>query len=188
MKKKFKFKKSNGRILTIILLIISIFLFYKLCSYLLTKINLYPNDSSYVRYILADSNSYISIEEHDDFLEDIFKTFYSFNINKPVSLLQQTCSYIEEPNDTVLVYNENFEENIKPVINSNSKPLVYIFNTHPTEGFNDDELNIHNITPTIRAMSDVLKEKLEELGVPTYVEQQDLSTYLKDNNLHYNNT
>lgn len=186
MKRRFRFKKSNGRVIRIIVLIIGIFLFYKLCSYFLTKINLYPNDSSYVRYLLSDSNSYISTNKEDNLLTSVLDVFYSFNLNKPVSLLQETCPYIEQPNDTILVYNDNYKETVQAVINENSKPLVYIFNTHPTEGFNDDELNIHNITPTIRAMSDVLKEKLEELGVPTYVEQGDVSKYLKDNNLHYN--
>lgn len=186
MKKRFRFKKKKGSILKIIILCISIFLVFKLFSLFFSKLNLYPSDSSYIKYILADSNSYISAKEESNLLDNFFETFYNFSLNEPVTLLQQTCSYIEEPNDTILVYNEDFEEEAKPVINTNSKPLVYIFNTHPTEGFNDDELNIHNITPTIRAMSDVLKDKLEELGVPTYVEQGDVSKYLKDNNLHYN--
>lgn len=187
MKKRFRFKKSKGSILKIIILFIIIFLIFKLCSLFISKLNLYPNDSRYIKYILADSNSYM-INKESNILDYVFENFNNYNLNKPVTLLMNTCSYIEEPNDTILVYNENFDENIQPVINNNSKPLVYIFNTHPTEGFNDDELNVHNITPTIRAMSDVLKEKLEELGVPTYVEQGDVSAYLKDNNLHYNNS
>lgn len=188
MKKRFKSKKSSNTIIRMLLIIIVLGIFYLVTSFLLTKVRLFNDDQKLIRCILGDANKYLSDEEKDYQFQNIFlQSLLQIDLNNPITILQKSSYYIEQSQDAVLVYNENYTEDILPVIKEEfALPLVYIYNTHPTEGFVDDELSVHNIEPTIRSMADVLKQKLEELGVPTEVERGDVSEYLKEHNLNYN--
>ena len=70
--------------------------------------------------------------------------------------------YIEDPN--------------KVDINN---PLVYIYNSHQLENYNNSNLEIYGITPNVLMASYLLKEKLNKNGISTIVEDTNLTEFLE---------
>ena len=187
MRKRFRFKKKGLKFIRYGLVLVFVVIIYVIASFLLSKIKITINNEDLIKYMLMDANKYISFEDKNSFTDIILDSFYGINLNKPITILQSSSYYLNEREEVVLVYNENYQEDI-PVIKEETftNPVVYIYSTHPTETFIDDELSAHNIEPNIKAMSEVLKDKLEEIGVPTIVEQGDIPAYLKEHNYNYN--
>lgn len=74
--------------------------------------------------------------------------------------------------------------------NSNKKsiskePLVYIYNTHQTEEYGG---NVYNITPSVRTVSDILKDELELLNINSVVEDRSVTKEVKKRGLDYSGT
>ena len=69
--------------------------------------------------------------------------------------------------------------------NTNSKPKVYIFNTHQTEGYNSNFLEAFNINNTVYLASHILGEYLSDLGVATIVEENSIIDVLNTNGWKY---
>lgn len=66
-----------------------------------------------------------------------------------------------------------------------NEPLVYIYNTHETESYKDEYLEVYNIKPTVKNMSHILKDYLEELKIPTIIETSSITKVLKENSWSY---
>ena len=94
------------------------------------------------------------------------------DINKPTTILKNMM-YYEKPNTKREYYAiENKKEIIK------QEPLVYIYNTHQTEEYIDKE-------NTVLTAAHYLKEKLEQLGISTIVEEKNIKDTIEENNLNY---
>ena len=78
--------------------------------------------------------------------------------------LKEISSYIEDPN---------------PVDINN--PIIYIYNSHQLENYNNENLEIYGITPNVLMASYILKEKLNKLGLSTIVETTNLADFLNVN-------
>ncbi len=76
--------------------------------------------------------------------------------------------YIEDP------YDRKVEE-----------PIVYIYNTHQTEGYQKSNNASYNITPSVLMAGYILRESLNDLGVPTLVETNDITEILRVHNWKY---
>lgn len=85
--------------------------------------------------------------------------------------LKKVSEYIEDPN---------------PVDEEN--PIVYIYNTHQLENYNSKNLDIYGITPNVLMASYILKEKLNKLGIPTIVEDTNISDFLNINGWDYSSS
>ena len=129
-----------------------------------------------------DNNTYI------DFL--VKDTFSNYNLNdiKRLSSTEFLLKYsfgIEKVNTGTNV------DIVTPVIkeevekNTNSKPKVYIFNTHQTEGYNSNFLEAFNINNTVYLASHILGEYLGDLGVATVVEENSIVDVLNTNGWKY---
>lgn len=68
---------------------------------------------------------------------------------------------------------------------TSNEPIVYIYNTHDTESYDKSVLSAANISHTVGAASIMLRDYLNDLGIPSYVESSSMSEYLKTNNLSY---
>ncbi len=66
------------------------------------------------------------------------------------------------------------------------KPLIYIYNTHQLEEYDMKTLYDYSIKPNVMIASYILKEKFNELGIPSVVETANIKKYLQDNHLKYN--
>lgn len=182
MKKRFKTKKNSKTVVTTILIIILFIIAIIFLARLLLDINLNIDNTDIIYYSLKEPNHYMLNNSTKSNI--LLKIIYQIDFENPSTLLQDSNYYIKinDKEKTVLVYNENYQEENSIA----DKPLVYIYSTHPTETFKNDELIIDNIEPNIKDVSFVLKEKLEENNVNVIVEEASISDYLKEHNYDYN--
>lgn len=192
MVKKFKSKKYKKNIFKYLLIVLVIYLLYSIYSLAILNIKLVDNNEEFIKNILANSNYHMLYEKKENNL--IYKLttlFTNLEIKKPVTILEQGFGYKLNSNETHLVYNEDYENEIESVINymskpeNNSDPLVYIYNTHQTESYNNEYLEAYNITPNVLMASYLLKEKLEKLDIPTLVEESNIPEFMRINNWVY---
>ena len=60
--------------------------------------------------------------------------------------LKNISDYIEDPNPTEI-----------------KEPIIYLYNSHQLENYNNDDLSIYGITPNVLMASYLLREKLNNL-------------------------
>ena len=77
--------------------------------------------------------------------------------------------HIKDPNPTVI-----------------NKPKVYIYNSHQLENYSSANYEAYNITPNVMMASYLLREKLNDLGINTIVEESDITEFIRINNWNYN--
>lgn len=82
--------------------------------------------------------------------------------------LKDISDYIEDPNPT-----------------DTEKPIIYLYNSHQLENYSNQDLDIYGITPNVLMASYVLREKLNEMGLPTVVEEANMSEVLSKNGWNY---
>ncbi len=178
MKKMFIARKRiiNNSILKVIICIFIIILsFIVTIKYLFKNFTL-KNSSYKVNELLAlSTNNLIGNLS----LYDII----NFNLKSPESLLRMTFS-----NASISNTNENIkiEEKTENVIKEESKPIIYIYNTHQTEEYNADTLSVYNITPTVYMASNMLKKSLLNYNINSVVEDENIKDVLNRNNWKYN--
>ena len=66
------------------------------------------------------------------------------------------------------------------------EPILYIYNTHQTEGYQKSNNASYNITPSVLMAGYILRESLNDLGIPTIVETNDITEILRIHNWKYN--
>ena len=82
--------------------------------------------------------------------------------------LKKISDYIKDPNPKKVV-----------------KPIIYLYNSHQLENYSNDKLEIYGITPNVLMLSYILREKLDEKGIETLVEDANMSKILEKNNWDY---
>lgn len=92
-------------------------------------------------------------------------------------------SNIEHDNFSYEDSNSSYIEDPSPI--KTDKPIVYIYNTHQTEEYERLVSYDYSIKPNVMIASYVLREKLNELGIPSMVETRNVKEYLDQNDLHY---
>ena len=95
---------------------------------------------------------------------------YENNADHEVDLekLKQISYYMSDPNKVDI-----------------TKPIIYIYNSHQLENYNNDNLSIYGITPNVLMASYLLKEKLNDIGLPSIVEDTNLTEFLTLNHWSY---
>ena len=88
--------------------------------------------------------------------------------NSELERLKQVSYYMTDPN----------KKDIK-------EPIIYIYNSHQLENYNNANLEIYGITPNVLMASYLLKEKLNDLGLPSIVEDTNITEFLSLNNWNY---
>lgn len=64
-------------------------------------------------------------------------------------------------------------------------PIVYLYNTHQTEGYNKEGISEYDLVPTVLFASYFLREKLNDYSIPTMVETTDIGEILRANGWNY---
>ncbi len=72
-----------------------------------------------------------------------------------------------------------------PYTNDTTNPIVYIYNTHQTEGYQKSNNASYNITPSVLMASYILRELLNDLGIPSMVETNDIAELLRVHSWKY---
>lgn len=140
MKKRFYAKKVKKRS-NLPKLFIFIVLLIVSFSYTFKNLKINIDDDIIINYILSNNNEILSFE----------------NLTSPEFLLNYTFNSSVNLDETV------FSE-------ESSDPLIYIYNTHPTEYYAETSFEVFNITPTVITASYMLKEYLEDYGIYSIVE------------------
>lgn len=98
---------------------------------------------------------------------------YSYDepTNLDLDKLKQISSYIEDP----------YKVDI-------TNPLIYLYNSHQLENYNNASLLAYGITPNVLMASYLLKEKLNSSGLATIVEDTNMTEFLSLNNWDYSSS
>ncbi len=178
MKRKILKKFLRSSILAVIFLIIYL---------LLDNIKIYSSNNIFLKDMLLTSNYYTKYEPKRP-IANIINKMYQISVEKPISIikrsfydshfedeeydiskLSKTTKYIEDPNPSQVL-----------------EPIVYIYNSHQLENYDNSNYEAYNITPNVMMASYMLKEKLNEYNIPTIAEDSDITEYMNLNNWNYN--
>ena len=177
--KKAKFKSS---ILIIIIYLVFSYTFY----YSFKNISISSNEA-FIKFIL--NNGTIKFNNNYKLPKIVNKTMHlllKIDITKPVTLLNENIiGYSEQETDDYSNLNELKQVSFyitDPTKEDIKNPIIYIYNSHQLENYSNTGLEIYGITPNVLMASYLLKEKLNELGYPTIVEDTNLTEFLKINN------
>lgn len=182
MSKRFKGKRKLKFIYKFI-----IFIFFGIVAFLLVFNFLYNKflkkiDNKTLINYLVDYN--LNTNNHNPFLIDIL------NLDSTDFLLKYTLGI----NNSNQINNNNNNNNKEPAYIEDplatipENPIVYIYNTHQSEEYNRNNNFLYNITPTVLMASYIMREYLNDLGIPTLVETTNMSEVLKNNNWNYNSS
>lgn len=160
---KFKSRKFNKKkIIFISLLIIFIFSYFYL----------YRDTDILNNYF----NSYFSSDEKYDLKS---RLLYD-SLNKMVSL--SSINNYKDEEDNAIIIDNIVDNNVKF---DNSKPIVYIYNTHDTEKYSVPFISDYSVTPTVKMVSYIFKEHLNNEGISVLVENKKIKDYLTKHKLNY---
>lgn len=187
MRKRLKLKRRKKHpklklFMFVSLVIVSFVFTYKVLS----KVKIYSSNEEYLKYLLNNSTHYQTSNNH--ILDKVTNFLLGFDASKPVTILKTTFSY----NDSS-VYDDDYNPdtlNSKYISDPNptsiTKPTVYIYNSHQLENYSSNNYEAYNITPNVMMASYLLREKLNNLGVKTIVEEADITEFIRLNNWNYN--
>lgn len=159
---KFKTKRRRTKNKKKILEIILIILFFILFIFFSTR-ELSNNYTTFINFLLDEQR----IIENDS--NNLFGLW-----TKNLDLLI--------PNYYLKSNNEN--NSVEMTYNNVLKPMIYIYNTHDEEKYND-EISLFGINNDIYSISDFLCEKLNKKGLVSVKETKRVSEYLEKENLAY---
>lgn len=194
MKKRFRTKKRRFILIRFLFLLFIIYLVYQITFGFLLKLKLVSSNEEFLKHLLQDSNYHMLYEQNSNTFVHRMSTFLSqFDLKDPVSILEHSFGYVEtEENASELVYNDNYDnvselEKITEHFSDPNKtevlePVVYIYNSHQLENYSMEHLEAYNITPNVLMAAYMLKEKMNKLGVPTIVEESNITEFMKINN------
>ena len=173
MRKKFKVKRKFKLNKTIFFLLIFLILF--LFNYISKNIELSALSNINIKYILELTNKYSYKEkENTNVINKAYQYLKNNIFNTPINLLKSELKYEGKKEDVLISALEQKEE-----------PLVYIYNSHQAETYSMEYLENYNIEPNVLMASNILKDKLKEINIDSEVEESDILTYMKKNNLDH---
>lgn len=160
---KFKSRKFNKKKIIFILFLI---------FFILSYFYIYINTNILNNYF----NNYFSRDEKYDLKS---RLLYD-SLNKMVSL-SDINNYKDEDDDVIIIDNI-VDNNVKF---DNSKPIVYIYNTHDTEKYSVPFISDYSVAPTVKMVSYIFKEHLNNEGISVFVENKKIKDYLTKHKLNY---
>lgn len=176
--------------------IIYIFLIYFAFSYTFyfsLKSNNTINNEKFINLLLQNGNANILYEyDFANFINDTVNYFLKIDFKKPSTILDNSILKSGKVNEVIkLEHNDDYSnmEELKEIssyiedpnpIDINN-PIVYIYNSHQLENYNNEKLDIYGITPNVLMASYILKEKLNTMGISTIVETTNLTDFLNVN-------
>ena len=148
-------KKRRRKILFLFLLFLCVYLGYK-------KLAMHPtlhNDQKIVELVLNDSFQEKSILEKISTIPIPWK--------KTIRLLQS------DSKKTI------------SVSNSLEEPLIYLYNSHPTEEYSASNIGEYMVQPTVIMNNYLLQDLWSKHNITSYVEEESVKDILNENNWNY---
>ena len=147
------------------------------------------SSSEFVRLLLAEGNPNFTVQkkEKKNFLDSFFSLFH-IDLANPFQMIKSNYSYQdyadnssdeeEQPTGSEYVEDPYPEKEV-------TEPIVYLYNTHQLEEYKQENQESYNVTPNVMMLSYIVREKLNDKGIPTIVEENDVSAFLQANNWSY---
>lgn len=163
MKKRFKSRKSKIKFKKYLIITITVFITYISYFYYYNKYFSSLTNQEIITYIINNS-------KNSKYQDSIINKYFN-----PHNIIKNNLKTKIEQAITV-------EQQI------NKEPLVYIYNTHETESYQDKYLEIYNIKPTVKTMSLILQDYLNIYDISSIVENKSITEILRNNNWSYKNS
>ena len=194
-----KLKKISKKTkLKSIFIIIFIYIIFSYTFYNSFKNNDKISNEQFITFLLNNGNSnFINEYKFPIILNKTMTYLLKIDLTKPDTLFNNSIlGYTNQINTNIQNENNNDSdeysnlEELKEIsyyIEDPNKvdidnPIVYIYNSHQLENYNNDNLEIYGITPNVLMASYLLKEKLNQRGISTIVEDTNLTEFLELNN------
>jgi len=186
-----KLKKiSKTKKIKIFIYLIIIYLFFSYTFYYSFKNIASNTNEEFILFLLHSGNSTITPKDYfSSLVTKSTKYLLHIDIRKPVSFFNDTIiGYKKENNDELEDINKL--KAISSYIDDPNKkeikePLIYLYNSHQLENYNSDNLMVYGISPNVLMASYLLKEKLNEKGIPSIVETTNLTEFIELNKWPY---
>ena len=186
-----KLKKiSKRKKIKFIFLVIIVYLVFAYTFYYSFRNNKKITNEEFIKFLINNGNSNIYTEERlPKIINKTLKYVLKIDLTKPDSVFNQS----------IIGYNKNIEDDkedieklkqISSYISDPNKvdiknPTIYIYNSHQLENYNSENLSIYGITPNVLMASYLLKEKLNNKGIPSIVEDTNITEFLDINGWDY---
>lgn len=189
-----KNKKKNK--LKIFLILVIIYLSLSLTFYYSMKNNKMITNEEFIIFLLNNGNANFTKDyKLTNVINKTVNYILKIDFTNPVSLFNGTIlnSSNDQDKDDDEFYDIDKLKEISSYISDPNKideknPLIYLYNSHQLENYNNYNLEIYGITPNVLMASYLLKEKLNERGLSTIVEDTNLTEFITLNNWSYNNS
>ncbi len=180
--KKIRLKKRRKFKFRIFLYAFLVFLGYQVSFNVIMNLKLVHTNEDFIKALLVDSNYHLLYEKKANNL--LSKAFsYFFDVNEPVSILENTFHYKANKVDTQTVGYVNNPNTTEEKLEE--EPSVYIYNTHQAEAYKGEGLSQYNITPGVMMASYIFQDKLAKLKVNALVLEDNLVDYMNLNNMKH---
>lgn len=155
----------------------------------LDKINIKLDDEVLKKLVINSSN----LNSENKIINNLVISITNSSYIDPVEVILKKYStkYIDkngndEKVNSVSNNNNNNSNSGDANTGVNNEPIVYIYNTHQTEKYNNE--NLININYTVIDASLLLEKKLEKYGITSLVEKGSVPDVLNANNWSYANS
>lgn len=192
-RKKLNLKKRKKSKLKLIIYLIIIYISFSYTFYFSIKSSNNITNEKFINLLLSSGNSYIKNNNKlINIVNDTVNYLFNINFKKPFTLLNNSLLTNNINNDISINSIDDYSnmeelkkissyiEDPNPVDINN--PIIYIYNSHQLENYNNESLDIYGITPNVLMASYILKEKLNSMGLSTIVETTNLTEFLNANN------
>ena len=184
-------------------------LFYLSCIYLSFAYTFYcslnskkkVSNEDFINLLISTGNANILSEyKITNVVNKTMDFLFNIDFTTPSSLLNSSilkfASQDDEATKTIsLEYNDDYSnmEELQEISNyisdpnpkETKDPIVYLYNSHQLENYSSKNLDIYGITPNVLMASYILKEKLNEIGINTIVEEANMSELLSKRGWNY---
>lgn len=181
--RKIKKKKSKKKLIFILFLF-----FIYLLSFCVTIRYKLTDKSIVIKYLLNNSN-FIKKDSNNKFFTRLVSVISNVDLDNPISIIKSNYTkidYKEEEEDLKVkkIPASNYVKDPDPP-EKDIKPVVYLYNTHQSEEYAKSNNQDYNVKPTVMTVSYMLRERLNNNNIPTIVETNDITEFLRTNNWNY---
>lgn len=181
-KKRFRFKFKY------LIYLLLIYISYSVTIFFLSSKYIEIDNQNFLKYILSESNhNLIYRYSKVNFVNKALSYFTNVDITNPISILNNSFSLNEEKNiDESLGELKKISQYIEdPFDTEVNNPIVYLYSTHQLENYSAKNLEAYNVTPNVMMASYILRERLNNEGIATIVEDGDVTALLNEKGWNY---
>lgn len=193
-------KKKFGKV-KVVLYLLFIYVGFAYTFYYSLRMNKTVSNEDFINILVEAGNANILNQyKTTNLVNRTMQFLLNIDFTKPVSLLNSGILKYgqkekKETKTISLEYNDDYSnmEELKDVSDyiedpnpkNTEQPIIYLYNSHQLENYSSENLDIYGITPNVLMASYVLREKLNELGQETIVEEANMSDILANNGWNY---